>query len=52
MEVINFWELSSLPKTREPFEKLFQLLSDEIFDLEEKLDITDELVSFDELILL
>ena len=51
-EVINFWELLSIPKTSEPFEKLLELLSDVIFDAEVKPDITDELVSFDEVILL
>ena len=34
------------------FEKLLELLSDDIFDAEEKPDITDELVPFDEVILL
>ena len=36
----------------EPFEKLLEVLSDDKFDTEEKPDITDELVSFDEVILL
>ena len=52
LEVINFWELSSLQKISEPFEKLLELLSDDIFDAEEKLGITDALVSLDEVILL
>ena len=52
LEVMNFWELSSIPKKSEPFENLFELLSDDIFDAEEKPEITDELVSFDEVILL
>ena len=52
LEVIDFWSLSSIPKIREPFEKLLELLSDDIFDAEEKPEITDELVSFDEVILL
>ena len=50
--VINFWELPSIPKISEPFEKLLELFSDDIFDAEEKPEITDELVSFDEVILL
>ena len=41
-----------IPKISEPFEKLLELLSDDIFDAEEKPDIIDELVSFDEVILL
>ena len=44
--------LPSIPKISEPFEKLLELLSDDIFDAEEKPDITDELVSFDEVIIL
>ena len=51
LEVINFWEFPSIPKTCEQFEKLLALLSDVIFDAEVKLDISDELVSFDEVIL-
>ena len=38
------------PKTSEPFEKLLELLSNDIFDAEEKPDIIDELVSFNEVI--
>ena len=52
LEVINVWEFPSIPKTSEPFENLLGLLSDDIFDAEEKTEITDELVSFDEVILL
>ena len=52
LEVITFWEFPSIPKTSEPFEKLLELLSDDIFDAEEKPEITYELVSFDEVILL
>ena len=52
LEVINFWELTSTPKISGPFEKLLELLSDDIFDAEEKTEIIDELVSFDEVILL
>ena len=52
LEVINFWEFPSIPKIREPFEKLLELLSDYISEAEEKPEITDELVSFDEVILL
>ena len=36
MKVINFWELSSIPKISEPFEKIIELLSDDIYDAEEK----------------
>ena len=52
MEVINFLEFPSIPKVSESFEKLPELLSDDIFDAEEKPEITDELVSFYEVILL
>ena len=52
LEVIIFWELPSIPKTSEPFDKLLELLSDVIFDAEVKPEISDELVSFDEVILL
>ena len=41
-----------IPKISEPFEKLLEVLSDNKFDAEEKPDIKDELVSFDEVILL
>ena len=34
LEVINFWELPLIPKIGETFEKLFELLSDDIFDAE------------------
>ena len=44
--------MPSIPKISEPFERLLELLSDDIFDAEEKPKITDELVSFDEVILL
>ena len=44
--------MTSIPKTSEQFEKLLELLSDDIFDAEEKPEITDKLVSFDEVILL
>ena len=50
--MMNFRELPSIPKTSEPFEKLLELLSDVIFDAEVKPDITDELVSFDGVIIL
>ena len=52
MEVINFWELPSIPKTSELFEKRLELLSDIIFDAEVKPEISDELVSFNEVIIL
>ena len=39
-------------KTSERFEKLLELLSDDIFDAEDKSEITDEWESFDEAILL
>ena len=32
LEVVDFWELPSIPKTSEPFEKLLELFSDYIFD--------------------
>ena len=44
--------MPSIPKISEPFEKLLEVLSDDKFDAEEKADITYELVSFDEVILL
>ena len=44
--------MPSIPKISEPLEKLLEVLSDDIFDAEEKPDITDELVSIDEVILL
>ena len=44
--------MPSIPKISEPFEKLLELLSDDIFDAEENPEITVELVSFDEVILL
>ena len=39
-------------KISEPFQKNLEVLSDDKFDAEEKPEITDELVSFDEVILL
>ena len=47
-----FWELLSIPKTSEPFEKLLELLSDVIFDAELKPISSDDLVSFYEVIVL
>ena len=44
--------MPSKPKIGVPFEKLLEVLSDDKFDAEEKPEITDELVSFDEVILL
>ena len=44
--------MPSIPKTSEPFENFIELLSDFIFDTEVMPEITDELVSFDEVILL
>ena len=44
--------MPSIPKISEPFEELIEVLSDDIFDAEEKPEITDELVSFHEVILL
>ena len=52
LDVINFWGLPSIPKTSGPFEKLLELLSVVIFDSEVKPEISDELVSSDEVILL
>ena len=51
LELINFWDFPSIPKTSEPFEKLMELLSLVIFDAEVKHEYSDELVSFDEVIL-
>ena len=36
LQVINFWKFPSIPKTSEPFEKLLELLSYDIFDAEVK----------------
>ena len=44
--------MPSIPKTSEPFEKLLELLSDDIFETEDKPEITYELLSFYEVILL
>ena len=52
LEVIIFWEFLSIPKISVPFETLLEVLSNYKFDAEEKPEITDELVSFDEVILL
>ena len=52
LEVIIFLELPSIPKTSETFEKIIELLSDDILDTEENPDTTYELASFDEVILL
>ena len=52
LEVIYFLALPSIPKISEPFEKLLEVLSDDIFDAEEKPEITNELVYFYEAILL
>ena len=46
LEVFNFGELPSIPKISETFEKLLELLSDDIFDAEEKPDITNETNSY------
>ena len=32
LEVINIWELPSIPKISEPFGKILELLSDDKFD--------------------
>ena len=52
LEVISFRELPYIPKISEPFEKLLEVFSDDKYYAEEKPDNTDELVSFDEVILL
>ena len=52
LEVIDFWEFPSIPKISEPFEKNIELILDVIFDAELKPEILDELLSFDEVILL
>ena len=44
--------MPSIQKISEPFEKLLQFLSNVMFDAEVKLEISYELVSFDEVILL
>ena len=44
--------MPSIPKTNEPFENFLELLSVVIFDAEVKHEISYELVSFDEVILL
>ena len=44
--------MPSIPKTSETFEKLLELISVVIFDAEVKPEISNELVSFDEVILL
>ena len=52
LEVIDFLELPSIPKTSEPFEKLLEILSVVIFDAELMPEISYELLSFDEVIIL
>ena len=52
LKVISFREFPSIPKISVPFETLIEVLSNDKFDAEEKPEITDELVSFDEVILL
>ena len=44
--------MTSIPKISEPIEKILEVLSDDKFNAEEKPDITYELLSFDEVILL
>ena len=44
--------MPSIPKISISFETLLEVLSNDKFDSEEKPEITDELVSFDEVILL
>ena len=44
--------MPSIPKTSGPFKKVIELLSYDIFDAEDKPEITDELLSFYEVILL
>ena len=44
--------LPSKPKIGVPFETILEALSNDKFDAEEKPEIKDELVSFDEVILL
>ena len=43
LEVSNFWELPSIPKRSEAFEKLLELLLVVIFDTEVKPETVDEL---------
>ena len=44
--------MPSITKTSEPFEKSLEILSVVMFDEEVKPEISDELVSFDEVIIL
>ena len=44
LEVISFWEFPSIPKIGETFERLLELLLDDIVDAEEKTESTDEFV--------
>ena len=44
--------MPSKPKIGVPFETLLEVISDDKFDEEEKPEITDELVSFDAVIIL
>ena len=44
--------MPSITKTSEPFEKSLEILSVVMFDAEVKPEISDELVSFDEVIIL
>ena len=52
LEIISSCEFPSIPNISENFEKLLELLADVIFDAKVKPDITDELVSLDEMVLL
>ena len=52
LEVIDFWEIPSIPKIREPFDTFIELISVFIFDAEIKVEISDILVLFNEVILL
>ena len=52
LEVIIFLELPSIAKTSEPFENFHELLSVVMFDAEVKPEISHEIVSFHEVIIL
>ena len=52
LEVIDFWSLPSIPKISEPFETFLELFSVVLFYAELKVDISDMLVSFGEVIIL
>ena len=52
LELIYFWEFPSIPKLIEPYETFLELISGFIFDAELRVEISDILFSFDEVIIL